>query len=240
MSWAAHEFETYVLQKHLGRRVTLLPLLLGAYAPDLFTKWFVYGIDVGGLHLAADDPAQFHRGWPGAGFTHSLLFGVALALVVLFITRNRVWAVSVLIGDWAHALTDTSDSLGTMLFWPLSTEHITIGAWAYGTEGGRYGDAGSYYSSLGLVMDGAWLVIGLLNWRVFTRAYFLSTVAPVDPVWAWLCKYLPETALLALYRGAFFYGATRFAAWMIWAHVTHDYAFDLRWGGPSWVEKVEP
>lgn len=51
-----------MIQRHLGARVSLLPLLVGTYAPDALTKWFVYGIEIGGIRLAADDPAQFHRG----------------------------------------------------------------------------------------------------------------------------------------------------------------------------------
>ena len=73
MSWVAHDVEPYVIQKHLGRRIAFVPLLLGSYAPDLATKWFVYGVGVFGVSFKADDPAQFHRGYPGVGFTHSLL-----------------------------------------------------------------------------------------------------------------------------------------------------------------------
>jgi hypothetical protein len=32
---------------------------------------------------SSGDPAAFHRGWPGVGFTHSLLFGVFFATVIL-------------------------------------------------------------------------------------------------------------------------------------------------------------
>ena len=49
-------------------------------------------------------------------------------------------------------------------------------------------------------------------------------------------RWLPEVALLALYRASFFYGTTRWAAWLIWAHVVNDYPFDLSWGGPDWVD----
>jgi hypothetical protein len=41
--------------------------------------------------------------------------------------------------------------------------------------------------------------------------------------------------LLALYRAAFFYGTTRWIAWLIWAHVVHSHPFDVSWGGPHWV-----
>ena len=83
MSWAAHDLEPYAIQRHLGRRVAIIPLLIGSYSPDMFSKWFVYGIDVLGIELKADDPVQFHRGWPGVGFTHSLAFGLVVAALIL-------------------------------------------------------------------------------------------------------------------------------------------------------------
>ena len=237
MSWAAHDLEPYAIQRHLGRRVAILPLLIGSYAPDIFTKWFVYGVDVLGIELKADDPVQFHRGWPGAGFTHSLAFGVAVALLIWVVFRSRVWAVSFLLGDWAHALTDVGDAAGVMLFFPFSTEQISAGAWAYAGHLGREVDTGAYYSGLGFVWDGVWLVYGLVSWRVLTSEYFRTVIVPADPFWRWAGRRLPEAALLALYRGAFFYGATRWVAWLIWAHLLHDFPFDLSWGGPQWAGK---
>ena len=75
MSWAAHEFENYLLQKEFTRRWCVTPsflaIVLGTFAPDLFTKAFVYGAD--------GDVAHLHRGWPGVGFSHSFSFGVFLA-----------------------------------------------------------------------------------------------------------------------------------------------------------------
>ena len=79
MSWAAHDLEPYAFQRHLGLKMAFVPLLIGSYAPDLATKWFVYGVHLFGWDAKASDPVQFHRGWPGAGFTHSLLFGVVIA-----------------------------------------------------------------------------------------------------------------------------------------------------------------
>ena len=69
MSWVAHDAEPYVIQKHLGKRIAFVPLLIGSYAPDMATKWFVYGAGLFGVELKADNPAQFHRGYPGVGFT---------------------------------------------------------------------------------------------------------------------------------------------------------------------------
>jgi membrane-bound metal-dependent hydrolase YbcI (DUF457 family) len=238
MSWAAHDFECYVLQRHLGKRVSFLGILAGTYVPDAFTKWYVYGVNLFGVRIGAADPPQFHRGWPGAGFTHSLAFGVVLALAVLLVSRSRPWALGMLIGVWAQSITDICDSAGTMLFFPFSTENISIGMWAYAAQIGRYDDAGAYYSSLGLVMDAGWGLLALWHWRILKKEYFRTVVAPSDPLWSWLGRRFPEVALVAFYRAGFFYGATRFIAWMIWAHVTHDYAFDLSWGGPDWVEEV--
>ena len=238
MSWAAHDLEPYVIQKHLGRRIAIVPLLLGSYAPDLASKWFVYGISLFGIELKADEPAQFHRGWPGVGFTHSLSFGVLLALVTYAVCRKRIWAVSILIGHWAHALTDIGDTVGTMLLFPFTDHLFSVGAWAYAGQTGRYTDAGAYFSGLGFVWDGVFLVWGILSWRVLTRAYFRSVVVEADPFWRWAGRYLPETALLALYRASFFYGTCRWIAWLIWAHVVRHFAFDLTWGGPHWVRAV--
>jgi membrane-bound metal-dependent hydrolase YbcI (DUF457 family) len=235
MSWAAHDLEPYAIQRHLGGKVAIFPLLLGSYSPDMFSKWFVYGIDVLGIELKADNPVQFHRGWPGVGFTHSIAFGVAVSLLLLFVTRSRIWALSFFLGHLAHALTDVGDTIGTMLFFPFSTETIGLGAWAYAGQVGRVLDAGAYFSGLGFVWDGVWVVYGLVAWRILTRDYFRATIVPADPFWSWAGRRVPEAALLALYRASFFYGTTRWAAWLIWAHVVHDFPFDLSWGGPDWV-----
>ena len=72
MSWATHDLEPYVIQRKLGLAVAIVPLLVGSYSPDIFTKWFVYGFDFLGIHAQAGDPESFHRSWPGVGFTHSL------------------------------------------------------------------------------------------------------------------------------------------------------------------------
>ncbi len=184
MSWAAHDLEPYVIQKHLGKRVAFVPLLIGSYSPDMMSKWFVYGVGVAGLELKADNPAQFHRGWPGVGFTHSLAFGVLVGLLLYAVFRNKVVAYSFVIGQWAHALTDTGDTVGTMLFFPFTDHLFAIGAWAYAGQTGRYMDAGAYFSGLGFVWDGVFVVWAILSWRVITRAYFRETIVARRPVLA--------------------------------------------------------
>jgi hypothetical protein len=236
VSWAAHDLEPYALQRHFGKRVAIIPLLLGSYAPDMMSKWFVYGITLFGYELKADDPAQFHRGWPGVGFTHSLLYGVAIAALIFVLTRpNKVWALSFLVGQWSHALTDTGDTVGTMLLFPLTTHQFSVGAWAYAGQTGRFIDAGAYFSGLGFVWDGVWIAYGAYNWRMLRANYFREVILPVDPTWQWGQRWLPEPALLALYRASFFYGTTRWMAWLLWAHVRHSFPMDLSWGGPDWV-----
>lgn len=238
MSWAAHDLEPYAFQKHFGKRIAFIPLLIGSYAPDMLTKWLVYGVGFAGITLKAADTQQFHRSWPGVGFTHSLLFGVLISLIIYAIWRNKVYAYSFLIGHWAHAISDVGDSLGTMLFFPFSTRTFSIGAWAYAGQTGRYADAAAYFSSFGFVWDGIWVVIGLLSWQVLKREYFYDVIVAADGAWSWLLKRFPEYLVLALYRGSFFYGITRWTAWLIWAHVLHSYNFDLTWGGPYWVDAV--
>jgi membrane-bound metal-dependent hydrolase YbcI (DUF457 family) len=243
VSWAAHELESYFLQKHLRLRMSYSAVLVGCLLPDLFTKLPVYGLRIGDVTLLrVADPVQYHRGWPGAGPTHSLLFAVAVALAVLAVTRNRAWAVGLLVGQWAHTLTDLSDSVGVLLFFPFSTQHYSTGMWAYGAGTGRSGDAAAYYSSLGGVWDTAWLLLALTGAAVLSGRYLARTVEPVDPAWAWIHRrFAPSPVVVrALYRAFFVYGACRIVAWSIWARFLNPQrgtqVVDLSWGGPFWVE----
>jgi membrane-bound metal-dependent hydrolase YbcI (DUF457 family) len=237
VSWAAHDVEPYLIKQHLRGRVSFIAVLLGSWGPDVFTKWFIYGITVAGVKLRADDPAQFHRSWPGVGFTHSLMMGIVVGALCFLLTRNRPWSLGLMVGLWAHVLSDTLDSNGVMLFFPFSLDRVHLNAWVYAGEVGRYLDGAAYFSSLGFVWDGFWLALTLLNWRVLTLAYFRAEVVPNDPFWPFVGRWLPESGQVVLYRGAFFYGACRWVAWLLWAHLLHDYAFDLSWNGPSWVPR---
>jgi hypothetical protein len=242
MSWVAHDLEPYVFQRKIGGSavaISFVALVLGSWGPDLLTKWFVYGTNVAGLHLKADDPVQFHRGWPGAGFTHSLTFGVVLAAVVYVLTRSKPWAIGLLIGIWLHAVSDTGDTVGSMLFFPW-THHFTLGAWVYTVQSGRISDTAAYYSGLGFVWDSIWVAAALASWPVLRRSYFRERIAPRDGFWSWSGRLLSEDALLVLYRGAIFFGICRFATWMLWAHVLHHYPFDLSWGSPHWAHAARP
>jgi hypothetical protein len=239
MSWVAHDLEPYAVQRHLGLKIAFFPVLLGSYAPDLMTKWFVYGVSVFGHELKADDPAQFHRGWPGVGFTHSLLFGALICVLLWKVFGSRTWGLSFLVGHWAHALTDAGDTVGTMLFFPW-TLHVHFDAWAYAGQAGRMIDAAAYFSGLGGMWDAVWIVYGLWSWRILTTDYFLRVIVPADTMWQRLRRHVSDTALVTVYRAAFFYGTCRWIAWTIWAHVVHDYPYDLSWGGPHWVEAERP
>ena len=239
MSWAAHDFETYVIQRHLGVKVSFLAILVGTYTPDAFTKWYVYGVNKGPIEFGAGDPAQFHRGWPGAGFTHSILFMVIIAGLVWMATKSKPWFWGVLLGGLAHNITDTSDTVGTLLFWPFFNENISTGLWAYAATVGRYDDAGAYYSSLGLVMDAAWLVIVLAHFEVFRERYFWNVVVKADPrAWAKIGQVLPNRAVVALYRAGMFYGVTRLFFWTAWAHIANSFEWDFSLGGPHWIPSV--
>lgn len=247
MSWAAHEFESYVLQKHFGARVSFSAVLVGCLLPDLFTKLPVYGLDLGALHIThVTEPWKYHRGWPGVGPTHSLLFVALVSLLVLAVSRHRGWSLGLLIGGWAHVLTDCFDSAGTMLFFPFTTQHYSFGMWSYAAQEGRYGDASAYYSSLGGIWDMFWLCVCLANRRVFTRRYFLEQVAPWDPFWSWMQRKwgMSTVVLLALYRSYFIYGAARVLGWALWARFVNPSRgidmVDLSWGGPGWVDAAPP
>jgi membrane-bound metal-dependent hydrolase YbcI (DUF457 family) len=215
--------------------VSFVALVIGSWGPDLFTKWFVHGLSFAGLDWRASDPVRFHRGWPGAGFTHSLMFGVLVGAVVFVTTRSKPWALGLMLGLWLHCLSDVEDSVGVMLFFPFTTHVYSLGMWANVDAASRVSDAAAYYSGIGGVWDAFWVVLALLSWRIFARSYFLERVAPRDGFWARIGRWLPEDALLAIYRGAVFFGVCRFAGWMLWAHALHHYPFDISWGGPHWV-----
>jgi membrane-bound metal-dependent hydrolase YbcI (DUF457 family) len=238
MSWAAHDFEPYVLQKHLGGRVSLLALYLGSVGPDMYTKWMVYGVNLFGYHFQASDPDHFHRAWPGVGFTHAPLFGILVGVIIYLISRNRVWAFSFALGMVAHSFTDTLDTNGTMLLFPFSTERFSTGAWAYAAEEGHLEDGIAYYGSLGLVGDLVWGALALMSWDVLKRSYFETVVIVNDPVWRTAGRWLPQELLLVIYRVGFAWGVMRVTAWVLWTHVLNDNPLDLSWGGPYWVTPI--
>jgi membrane-bound metal-dependent hydrolase YbcI (DUF457 family) len=242
VSWAAHELESYFLQKHINVKVSYLAVLLGCLLPDLFTKLPVYGVRIAGHELfKASVPYKYHRGWPGVGFTHTLLFGLLFATVVLVATKNRAWFTGLVIGSFAHVLTDMFDSVGTMVLFPFTTQHYSVGMWAYASQQGRYGDAAAYYSSLGGVWDFLWLCLALSGFRVFSREYFFDRVVPADPVWGWMRRRfrMSDRAMLAVYRSYFVYGGCRIFAWFGWARWLNPrrglQVLDWQWGGPEWA-----
>ena len=128
MSWVAHDLEPYILQRKLGPAfaISFLAVLIGSWGPDMFTKWFVHGLDFAGLHFQASDPVQFHRGWPGSGFTHSLAFALALAFVVVFLffrdaPNKKVLVLFFFLATASHGALDamTDGGLGVAFFAPF-------------------------------------------------------------------------------------------------------------------------
>jgi membrane-bound metal-dependent hydrolase YbcI (DUF457 family) len=253
VSWGAHQFEIYAVQAHLPKKmrgkVSFFGIWLGDFTPDFLSKFWVYGITIGDTHYGSSVPHKWHRGWPGMGFTHTLFAGVIIAALLWLWRRNRAMTVGYVLGYAAHALTDVNDSVGTILLFPFTAINWTVETWAYAAtvDGGKYLDGAAYYSSLGLVMDLIWLVVVLFSWRVLTREHWRTQVVPADAHgWAFLGRFMPERALLALYRATFFYGVCRLLAWSGWAHllarpvidgVEHrGYPYDLSWTGPWWIE----
>jgi membrane-bound metal-dependent hydrolase YbcI (DUF457 family) len=252
MSWAAHQFEIYAVGAHLPKKmrgkISFFGIYFGDFTPDFLSKFWVYGFTINGRRYGSEIPHQWHRGWPGMGFTHTLFLGVIAAALVWSWRRNRAFTIGYLLGFAAHALTDINDSVGTMLLFPFVTLNWTVQTWAYAAtkDGGKYLDAAAYYSSLGLVMDVFWLIVVLCSWRVLTREHWRTEVVPADArTWAWLGRFLPERGLLALYRATFFYGLCRMISWSTWAHVVatptidgvqrRGYPLDLSWTGPWWI-----
>jgi membrane-bound metal-dependent hydrolase YbcI (DUF457 family) len=242
VSWAAHDLEPYLIRIKVGAAISLPFCLIGSYSPDILTKWAVYGLDFSGDAKLTDDPVQLHRGWPGLGFTHSLAFGVLVALIILLLTRSRMWSVSFLVGNWAHVLSDTLDSVGVMPLFPFSTWHLHFDVWQYVGQVGRRGDAIAYYTSLGGVWDVLWASWLLWHWRTLTTAHFDREVAPKDPFWPWLRRRAGAAATLTVYRASAFFGFASIIGWLVWSLLVNDFQAALDWslGGPQWAPRVGP
>lgn len=242
MSWAAHDIEPYLIRLKIGGAISLPFCILGSYSPDILTKWAVYGLDFSGNAKLVDDPVQLHRGWPGVGFTHSLFFGIAVAALIYFFSRSRMWSVSFLVGSWAHIFSDTLDSVGVMLFFPLTEWHAHLDVWQYVGQAGRQVDAIAYYTSLGGAWDILWAAWLLIHWRMLTADYFHREIAPKDHFWTWLGRKSSETVMLTVYRASAFFGFASIIGWFLWVLFVNDLHATLDWslGGPQWTPRVGP
>ncbi len=165
-----------------------------------------------------------------------------IAVVVYLLTRSGPWAIGLMLGQWTHALTDTADTAGCMLFFPFTTQQYSIGMYEYSSQMGRYGDAASYFSGLGGVWDFLWLVmLLLLARRSLGDRYFEENVEPTDQLWPWMRRrfHAPDRMLRAIFRAYAFYGACRIFGWFLWARFVNpnrgEQYLDWSWGGPGWV-----
>lgn len=242
MSWAAHDLEPYLFRAKLGGVISLPLCLLGSYSPDIATKWAVYGLDFSGHHKLVANPVQLHRGLPGVGFTHTLFFGFALASVVLLWSRNWMWALSFLLGSWAHVFSDTLDSVGVMLLFPFSEWHLHLDVWQYVGQAGRKKDAIAYYTSLGGVWDLLWAGWLAFHWRMLTADHFHREIVPRDSFWLWMRERTSEAVMLTVYRASAFFGVASILGWYLYALVINDFHAALDWtlGGPSWAPRIGP
>jgi len=191
----------------------------------MFLRTVILNFFVGPLIVVGSD-ALARRRDPGS------------ASAIYLITRSKPWGIGILIGYWSHVLTDTADSVGTMMFFPFTTQHYSIGMWQYSSQQGRYGDAAAYYSSLGWAWDVVWLVLMLLLARkALTAEYFHTNVEPADPFWGTLQHRfrMPDHVRRAVFRAYVVYGAARLVGWFLWARLLNPKrgteTMDLSWTG---------
>ena len=50
-------------------QISWFAIFFGDFTPDFLAKFWVYGFNYNGHHYGASKPYQWHRGWPGMGFT---------------------------------------------------------------------------------------------------------------------------------------------------------------------------
>ena len=77
VSWAAHQFEVYLVHAHLPRRmrggVSFWAVAAGDFLPDFLSKFWVYGVTIGGTHYGASVPHQWLRLAGHGGHAHRRL-----------------------------------------------------------------------------------------------------------------------------------------------------------------------
>ncbi len=174
MCWFSHDLEPYAF-KAFSKRILLIWLLFGSVSPDIFTKFFIQSGWI---------PVAQHR-HIGIGVTHTLFFGITVALIIyLFLGKKtsksyaRRAAVSFLIGQWSHALLDTLDSVGLMMFFPLSDKFFSLGLWSYAAQLGHWGDLYVFYHSLALIIETAtFVLVWLKAWRFLLHDNFKKLVS---------------------------------------------------------------
>ena len=160
--------------------------------------------------------------------------GCSSPSLVLGLTRSRSWAIGILIGQWAHVLTDMGDSAGVMPFFPFSTEPVTLGLWTHSCLGGplrrRSGVLQRPRCAVGSRLDARDTALRQAgaDRRVLPRGDRSRRPAG----WAWLHRTfrLPEHALLMVYRGIFFYGLGRMLSWFLYARFDARVPFEPVWG----------
>lgn len=141
MCWLAHITEQLIFKKHAAK-LDLRWLLVGGTVPDIF------GLLKVAIYAGLIDYQQ-HRGGQ-LGTFHTPFFGLLMAsLIYLFYFRNSHWkptvraklaAISLLVGQWSHIVSDSFDSKGCMLLYPFSKVRYPIGFWEYRADRGLVND----------------------------------------------------------------------------------------------------
>jgi hypothetical protein len=169
---------------------------------------------------------------------------VVLGLLIWALSKNKWWAFSFVLGSWAHVFSDTLDSVGVMLLWPLTDWHLHFDAWQYVGQAGRQLDAIAYYTSFGGVWDVLWAIWLACHWRMLTSAYFWKEIVPSDTFWAWLGRkrWGKDWVMLTVYRASAFFGFASIIGWFVWTLVVNDIHNSLSWvwSGPSWAPRQGP
>ena len=229
MSWAAHEFENYFLQKHVGLRSSFFAIALGTFAPDLFTKALVYDVRRPGavpprlagrglhalVHLRRGlraDRAVAHP-QPGVGTRHP----------------HRP------VGPRAHRRRRHRgrDAVLPVLHRAGDGQHVEArrGRRALRRRGGVLQQPRGRVGPV--LARSSWC-----SWpaRRCGRTTSAARSIPSDPqAWSWLHRklHLSERGLLLLYRGFFFYGLGRMTSWFLYARFGARTPFQPFWGGPA-------
>ena len=180
MSWAAHQFEYYAL------RVTCHSAgwARSASSPSWSairraTSSARSGRTASRSAARTTDPKSRRSGTAaGRGSADALAaVGLRRCWITYLLTRNRAWTLGVGLGAAAHALTDISDSVGTMLAFPFNTQTFSYRCVGVCGDDRRrqVPRRCGVLQQLGLRDGRLWFVIALTGWRCLTHAYWKRT-----------------------------------------------------------------
>lgn len=165
MPWSSHLSQQVIIAECVSvafassSAVPFPWLLTGTLFPDYFllAKAWIY----------FKDPTRARSGLLGAG--HSILICTAVAAAISIF--DRATSIAFFLGATSHVLSDTTDSKGCALLYPLANGRISLNMWPYSATEGLIGDLRSFCTNpVALIFESAF---GVCAMTILTKWFSL-------------------------------------------------------------------